>query len=261
MTATISTNSTPKAIWTTVRQAATTTFRHAGEVHVRRDTAASNIRPTVPRGCAPLRDEFAKRLVQLRQTSGDPLAVPLAKRIAPRLVAIYTAVIEARGGETVIPGDNRDTHLDVAHRAGGLTLLRAEGWRYYSRRFGSRPATLAYLCGNDDNGRWAVRVPGTCTTVGQAVEFVEPAEVKKARAAGRGVLRQGDVYLVELKRGGDDLSALEGTRHAFDAATRTLHHSDDRAAHGAVVVPWPRVKAVVQSVLRMGRTNGRRRGD
>lgn len=94
-------------------------------------------------------------------------APTLTQRVQARTVARYGREIRRRGGETTITTDRhgRTAALGVAHRGMGMVLLHAAGWRYYSARFGSRPASLSYLCGSDDAGDWAVRVPGTITTV------------------------------------------------------------------------------------------------
>lgn len=223
-----------------------------------RDHSMGRLRAVrVPRGFGALRDQ-AIEAVRSTGAGADSLASPVAERLKARLVRVYRSVIAARGGETVISERSRDVTLRMMDREADLVLLGCDGWRQYSRAFGARHASLRYLCGRDDNGRWAVRVPATCNTVSAAMDFVEPADVKRARGAGRSVLRQGDVYLIEQSR--DNLDALAGTRHRWDARTRTLHHDDPTAQHGALHVPF-RAKAVVQSVLRMGRETGRRRGD
>ena len=80
--------------------------------------------------------------------------------------SIYVNEIERRGGETTIfstpYGCGRSKGFNIPLQCvnttdGGLVLLRAEGWRFYSRNFGVRKASIAYLCGSDDNGPWAVR--------------------------------------------------------------------------------------------------------
>lgn len=229
-----------------------------GEHRVCQATTYTDLRKAaVPRGCGPARDDIARDLAALRsKVAGKPS--PLIDRLHACIVAIYSEVIEDRGGETTIEERAQSVSLHVMDRSRDLTLLGCDGWRQYSRRFGARPASLRYLCGRDDNGRWAVRVPSTCDSVGDVVRFVEPADVQRARADGRRILRQGDVYLVEQRI--DNFDAVAGTRHRWDAATRTLHHDDPQAPHAGLHVPF-RARASVQSVLRMGRVNGRRRGD
>ena len=167
--------------------------------------------------------------------------------------ASYTDEIALRGGETRIVGDNTVHHLALKDDQGGLFLLRAEGWRYYSRREGSHRAVLAYLCGRDDNGRWAVRVPGTCRSVEEALEKIEPPTVRQAREAGRTVLRQGDVYVVETTKAHDGKGELP-SNHRWYPQSRELRHLDVQSPHATLTVPF-HCRFVPQKALRMGRLN------
>ncbi|MFC6883406.1 hypothetical protein [Actinomadura yumaensis] len=169
-------------------------------------------------------------------------ARPVAERLIEHLTARYTAEIWRRGGETGIQegfkaSALRTKPLTLVARRDRLAVLHVDGWRYYSRRHGSRRAALSYLCGVDDAGPWAVRVPGTIVTVADAVAWVIPAEVTKAPADGRQVRRQGDVYAVETTKRYDtpsrwvgddvrinDISGEPMTSHYWNAATRTLVH-------------------------------------
>lgn len=178
---------------------------------------------------------------------------PLRVRRAAYLVAQYSAEISRRGGEVSIQGQDRAYPLTLADEAGGLYLLRAEGWRHYSRAFGARPASLAYLCGRDDNGRWAVRVPATCRRVADAQPRIEPAAVQQARDWGRTVLRQGDVYAVETLPGHDGRGVRDlPPNHRWDPVSRHLQHLDPQAPHATLHIPFP-CRFVTQQVLRMGR--------
>lgn len=172
------------------------------------------------------------------------------------LAARYTAAVVARGGETEIVGGYGSASLEVADRAGGLVLLRAEGWRQYSRSYGARPATLAYLCGTDDSGDWAVRVPGTTASVREALEWMEPAAVRRARAAGRPILRQGDVYAVRGRRCDDQRGEPVGTRHGWSSDGRWLLHPE----HAPLQVPWP-ARLYAQRAYEMGRSGRRGAAD
>jgi len=178
--------------------------------------------------------------------------------------------IVARGGETGIDhapsqGCSRSRTewrgLELADRGRSegrvVYLLRAEGWRYYSRRFGSRPAALAYLAGRDDSGYWAARVPGTCATVAEAVEWLTPADVARARAAGRRVLRQGDVYAIETTARADG-AGDPGTHEWYRRVRVLLGGSGDGHRHAPVVIPFP-CRFVRQRAYQMGR-GGRGRG-
>lgn len=203
-------------------------------------------------------DALADRIVARRP---EAPARTLAQRLSDYVARVYRREVVRRGGETTIATERGEIALTVAARAKGLTLLRAEGWRYYSRRFGSRPAALAYLCGRDDNGPWAVRVPGTCTTIGAALNFIEPTPVRRAREAGKRVLRQGDVYAVEARqdRALTDARGLP-ERHAWDATSRTLLHLDTSRPHAPLTVPFP-ARLYAQRAYAMGRTAARGSAD
>lgn len=174
--------------------------------------------------------------------------------------------IDRRGGETGIDhsgyGRKNNTEfrpveiIDVGESEGRMVvLLRAEGWRYYSCRFGSRPAHVAYLAGFDDNGPWAVRVPGTMETTEEALEWMIPATVQKARDAGRRVLRQGDVYAVETNRAHEAATDVDVDGHRWYARSRVLIHGDRERAHEPLQVPY-RCRFVAQRAYEMGRGAG-----
>ncbi|PRR74503.1 hypothetical protein MOHU_08160 [Moorella humiferrea] len=59
-----------------------------------------------------------------------------------------------------------------------------------------------------------------------------------AEENGRWVARQGDIYIVELQAGQNNLDDLPDN-HSFDSETRTFYHKK----HAPVAVP-PGVKAV-----------------
>ncbi len=176
--------------------------------------------------------------------------------------------VERRGGETKIEGRYQTQYLALEDedRAAGMVLFHAAGLRQYSRRFGARWATLSYLYGVDDNGPWAVRVPGTITTVHDALAWITPKAVSKAIAAGLRVKRQGDVYAVETtpaKDGtwDDSADADVFAAHRWNPATRRLVHIPaDGRKHRPLQVTYP-VRFVPQRVYAMGRNGGRANGD
>lgn len=209
----------------------------------------------VARGLAPARDAMARTWAELSAANRAMPPASIEARVRGYVARKFSAEIARRGGDTEIRTEHGAAGLIVADRRNGYTLLRAEGWRYYSRRAPQRRAVLCYLCGTDDNGLWAVRVRD-CTTVSAALAQIEPAEVRKAREAGRGVLRQGDVYAIETRRRGVDTAGLAGANHRYDAEHRAVIHTpDDGAAHGAVPIPaeWRGAKFVRQNGLGMGR--------
>lgn len=182
------------------------------------------------------------------------------------LEAELLAEVERRGGETGInhaPSQgcsaSRTTWRQIEICSVGMSegrmvvLLRAEGWRYYSRRFGSRPAAVAYLGGYDDNGPWAARVPGTVESATEAVRWLEPSDVQAARSAGRRVLRQGDVYAVETPMQHDGSRADDIDGHTWYQRARVLIHGDLEHHHSPLVVPFP-ARFLQQRAYRMGRS-------
>src|SRR5262245_43997567 len=97
-------------------------------------------------------DALAER-VHARVTGQASAHAPdVRARLRAHLTAAYVGEIARRGGETAIEEERRSIELAIADRQAALALLRADGWRYYSRRFGARRAELAYLAGKDDNG-------------------------------------------------------------------------------------------------------------
>ena len=198
-----------------------------------------------------------------RRPLGDQLdnQPTLIERLSERIVAKFGPEIRARGGEVKIHGEHTSVELTLMDYERGFYLLGADGWRYYSRRAGSRQASLRYLCGTDDTGKWAVRIPGTVQSVEQAVAWITPAKVEKAGSQGKTVKRQGDVYLVETSAAhdgsGDDLPES----HEWDETKRKLYHLEPntRKRHRAVYFPKP-VTFVMQRVLAMERDGDARGG-
>lgn len=141
--------------------------------------------------------------------------------------------------------------IDPGRRA---WLCGCEYWYKYSRRVGSYFLEASYLCGNDHGQYWAVRIPGNIRTVAQAIDWLTPAAVARFQEDGlRWTARQGDVWLVELKAGADNLRALPRA-HTYDPDSRTLTH----AQHAPIKVP-DEVKAVRAYQQTQLGSNGTRR--
>ncbi|MFD8415493.1 hypothetical protein ACFV2Q_27650 [Streptomyces sp. NPDC059650] len=167
------------------------------------------------------------------------------------------AEIRRRGGETAIEGSYETALVELVDRTfpERLYLLHAEGWRQYSKAYGARRASLSYLCGRDDSGTFAVRVQGTVTTVAGALAWLEPSEVTRAKAAGKRVRRQGDVYAVETSRAHDGKGVQDlPAAHEWRPQTRTLvHRPQDGRKHRPLRVTFP-ARFVVQRAYQMGRS-------
>ena len=179
--------------------------------------------------------------------------------------------IERRGGETVINhmpyGRSGWKHVEERElkcigqgKSEGKTvyLLGCDGYRYYSRRYGSGKAALRYLAGKDDSGLWATRVPGTCESVKDAIDFIVPSVVPKARAKKLRVLRQGNLYLVETPKAKNHIDAdsdwyfaglSEYGSHTYYKNARVICHPE----HTALRVPPGRWQAVEQKSLATNR--------
>jgi hypothetical protein len=212
-----------------------------------------------PRGCGPT-VKAAVAAVVARQAAanagpGATLATRLAAHVAGKVRAeaarrrLPTAVDLARAGSPEV-GYRGETRVDGFR----VVLLRAEGRADYGNSYGHNPVkALSILGGWDDGGMWAVRVPGTITDVHAALDWLMPADVKAARAAGRQVLRQGDVWIVERARDKAAQAALPANHH-WDDAARVVRHPE----HAAVAVPFP-AAFIAQHTLAahgVGRTNG-----
>jgi hypothetical protein len=191
--------------------------------------------------------------------------------VAEREVFIDDLICEVRrrGGETTISHmpygcaglskvQTRELRaLDEAMENGRrLVLLRCEGYRYYSRRFGAKKASLAYLAGEDDNGLFAVRVPGTCDCIAGAQAWLCPATARRP-----GTIRQGNVYAVP-SRSRQPVRSMG--RHQLlpctldgQPALKLVHTAQDgRRAHEMVLLPGRAWTLVEQTRLdtQRGRT-------
>lgn len=172
--------------------------------------------------------------------------------------ALETAVEARIDGPTEFEGRYGTSELEWTHAVvDGQPVLcgHVEGWHAYGRS-PARYRAATYVGGFDDSGVWVVRVTSSATTVHAALAALVPAEVAKARGAGKRVVRQGDVYGVETTKAHDAASgSVAWTRHVWDADARTLTHPE----HATVRIPFP-VRFVRQSVLPM-RGTGRTAGD
>jgi len=192
----------------------------------------------------------AKQEQRAANRPGTSYTPDIRARVRAHLLALAREEVARRGLATLL----RPTTLVDYDPKARVWLVGAE------ERIGSRTNSWLYehqwLVGRDEGRLWAVRVPGTIASVAGGLAWLEPAEVKRAKAQGRGVIRQGDIYFIEMKRPGyENLDALAGTRHIYDPQTRTVTHPE----HADVTIPdtWRGVKAVRQRALAPWRRHWR----
>ena len=135
-------------------------------------------------------------------------------------------------------------------------LVAAEGWVEYSRRSPRRYVAIRVLVLWDaDNQRYiSLRVPPATQTVAEALEFLKPAEVQRAEAAGKAVKRQGDFWLVPARR--ENLAELRYTNHHVvrgEGGTALVHEQHGLLELGATPHRAVPVRVVHVPSQRQGR--------
>jgi hypothetical protein len=125
----------------------------------------------------------------------------------------------------------------------GYRLFALEGWRKYSRHC-VYYQSLRYIAGVEKGQYWANRVPGNIDTVCDALEWLKPAAVKKAKGK---VLRQGDIFIIEMKRDCVQSNVLP-ENHIWNEETRTLEHPE----HSNLTVPFPAKFIPVKTMMGQG---------
>ena len=182
----------------------------------------------------------AKQEQRAANRPGTSYTPDIRARVRAHLLALAREEVARRGLATLL----RPTTLVDYDPKARVWLVGAE------ERIGSRTNSWLYehqwLVGRDEGRLWAVRVPATVASVAEGLAWLVPAEVKRAKAQGRGVIRQGDMYLIELKVARANLGALVGTRHTYDPQTRIVTHPEHAPA---AVIAWRGVKAVRQRAL------------
>jgi hypothetical protein len=91
----------------------------------------------------------------------------------------------------------------------------------------------SWLCGRDDGSYFTHRIPSTIDNIPAALNWITPAAVQKAKAAGKRILRQGDVWFVETRFRDDHTSDMPWG-HSFDPMTRNVTHVE----HGSTHIPF-----------------------
>lgn len=158
--------------------------------------------------------------------------LPLATRLIHYLIRRAGEQAEARGISTPTGWGWRDAQISDRDIQGRLWVVRSEYRYHYSHRFGDWWQGASYLCGHDDSGYWVTRCPRRLTSVAECLDYITPAAVSRAQDEGRWVGRQGDVWLVELRSGRDNLRALPYS-HTYNAEIRILVHAE----HAVLAVP------------------------
>jgi len=189
--------------------------------------------------------KIRQRRAANRPLSQADLAAAMQARTVGRIKDRYKEVALASLTRNV-SGCEVHTSLDLSRPT---ALVTVEGWAQYSRRFGARYTRVVVLVvyDHDTHTRRALRVGPSVETIDEALEYLKPAAVRRAEAAGRQVLRQGDFYFVPSKRA--DYSALAGTRH--EVRDGVVYHPE----HGTLILPGP-CRAYRQLVV----VGGSRRG-
>ena len=110
-------------------------------------------------------------------------------------------------------------------------------------------SNVNYLIGYDDGSSFIERVPSSVDSVQEAIEWLKPAEVKKAEQEGRTVLRQGDVFFVEMSKNSRktiadyELPSNHTVRQTPDGIC-VVHHE-----HTTLKLPHPYFKPIQRKTI------------
>jgi len=138
--------------------------------------------------------------------------------------------------------------LSVKKTDKGVVFLASYSLYRAALNFG-RWREFSFVFGIEDGSLFVDRVPYT-TSIDEALEWMKPSEVKKAEEEGRLVLRQGDVFFVELKSRRKTIFdyALPRNHEAVETEdgkkVLVKHHE-----HTALVLPHPHFKPVVRKTI------------
>jgi len=120
----------------------------------------------------------------------------------------------------------------------GYTLYRK------NLRFG-RYKEFNYLVGYDDNSIFVERVSPKLSRIDETLNWLKPFEVIKAEKEKRKVLRQGDVFFVELKTKRKKISDYRlPFNHRLLNDKIVIHHE-----HSTLILPHPYFKPVLRKSL------------
>lgn len=177
----------------------------------------------------------------------DPAALDAA------LLSLYTATIKTLGGEVTVTERSTTKPLVLIDRSVTTALLKVQGWRFYSSRFGSRFQHFTYLAGLESNEVWVHRVASDAASIDEAWDALTPAEVTNALRKGRRRVITPRVFAVETQPARDGGGELPEA-YVFDAATRTLRVRSTGALVATLSFPvtFVRPKAILLDGLGGG---------
>jgi hypothetical protein len=129
-----------------------------------------------------------------------------------------------------------------------MALIKANGWCQYTRGYG----TYINMCGlvlfDEDSQEYRfLRVGPNVTTINEALEYIKPADVRKAESQGKYVIRQGDVYFVPSKKW--NMNNILGTNHKVEFSEDKKTCIIDHNTHNPVVLTSPH-KAYRQMIVQ-----------
>ena len=110
------------------------------------------------------------------------------------------------------------------------------------RAWGTRNA--GFYGGVEDSSAFVERIPSDTGSIISAEDWLKPAEVKKAEAEGRKVKRQGDVFLIEMKRKTD--INLPSSHKIVETDEGIIIEHDQ---HGKLLLQGRRWKAVQRKTM------------
>jgi len=203
------------------------------------------------------RYEFGKVIVVIKRTY-DVGCHPSPNQFAPRVRRLGIdkkrgkIVVEARISQDEVYESNRHYNklrllvFDLKETEKGfIGIARYSLYRYALGDY----REFTFVFGYEDGSVFSERVSPQVCTIEEALEWMKPAEVKKAEEEGRRVFRQGDVFFVELKNVRQKITdySLPHNHKAQilpDGSVLIKHHE-----HTALILPHPHFKPVVRKVL------------
>lgn len=169
-------------------------------------------------------------------------------------------------------GETDTAHvIELRSGNGGYSSRNTKGWTNYRDFDAEREMCLiqvgqasyynggrrgkserTWLVGRDEAQIWAQQVQNTNETIEEALDYMTPAEVQRLEEEGREVVRQGDVFFVEMVRS-SNYEAIEDTRHEVSESDEGVTISHPEHTDLALDGRW---KAVAN--LDASRPRGRR---